>query len=222
MARAGRNILLMSGAAVWGVLGVAAPSLAGNCMPGAGAASQQQIQNFRASPASIISGNASSTDVSDLVRTLVATDTTLVEQFLQLAAADGTSDTMKAAIGAGLGRAARVCRPLDSGLADEIAQAVATAAATNPALQALETAYGSALNQTAVAALGAAGPGAAGAGAIGGAGAGAAGTGGGGDQTAATTGTTNGDDANSLTSTGSGGGGNFSTGDSQSLSQSSL
>ncbi|WP_454850776.1 hypothetical protein [Rhizobium binxianense] len=213
----------MTGAAVLGVLGFAAPSLAGNCMPGAGAASQQQIQSFRASPASIISGSPGSTDVSDLVRTLAATDTTLVDQFLQLAAAEGTSDTMKAAIGAGLGRAARVCRPLDSGLADEIAQAVATAAASNPALQALETAYGSALNQTAVAALGAAGPGAAaGAGAIGGAGAGAAGTGGGGEQATTAAGATNSDDGNSLTSTGSGGGGNFSTGDSQSLSQSSL
>ncbi|WP_223216614.1 hypothetical protein [Rhizobium mesosinicum] len=171
---------------------------------------------FKAAPASILAGNPSDGLLAGSVRTLAATETTLTATLLTLAAEPATTDAQRAAIGAGLGRAVNVCRPLHPDLADEIAAAVAAAIVSNPALGSFRTAFeASLIGQTAVAALGGAGAGAAGGGDI--SGPGASGLGGpavGANRGGATQGggslQTNASGPGSL-QTGASGGGNFTT-----------
>ncbi|MDR6671328.1 hypothetical protein [Rhizobium sp. 1399] len=116
---------------------------------------------FNTTPASILAGNPSDTLLTGSVRDLAATETNVTAALLTLAANPATTAAQRAAIGAGLGRAVNVCRPQHSDLADEIAAAVAAAIVNNPALGSFRTAFEASLTgQTAVAALGGAGPGA--------------------------------------------------------------
>jgi hypothetical protein len=173
MVNTGKNIAKGAAAFAFGALCFATSSFAGNCFSGPGAASGSQMDAFKATPASILTGNPSDSLLIGSVRDLTATETDITADLLTLAAAPATTDAQRAAIGAGLGRAVNVCRPQHSDLADEIAAAVAAAILSNPALGSFRTAFEASLTgQTAVAALGgAASAGPAGGGDIGGPGA---------------------------------------------------
>ncbi|GAA3083692.1 hypothetical protein GCM10010520_33020 [Rhizobium viscosum] len=159
MVKAGKNILKGTAVFAFGALCFATSSFAGNCFSGPGAASGSQMDAFNATPASILAGNPSDSVLSGSVRDLAATETNVTATLLTLAADPATTDAQRAAIGAGLGRAVNVCRPQHSDLADEIAAAVAAAIVSNPALGSFRTAFEASLTgQTAVAALGGAGP----------------------------------------------------------------
>lgn len=161
MINAGKNTLTGTAVVALSVLGFATSSFAGNCFSGPGAANGSQMDAFRATPASILTGNPSDSLLIGSVRDLTATETGVTATMLTLAANPATTDAQKAAIGAGLGRAVNVCRPQHSDLADEISAAIAAAILGNPALTGLRTAFEASLTgQTAVAALGGAGPGA--------------------------------------------------------------
>lgn len=200
------NLVKGTAAFAFGALCFATSSFAGSCILRPGAASSLQMDAFKAAPASILVGNPSDGLLAGSVRTLAATETTLTATLLTLAADPATTDAQRAAIGAGLGRAVNVCRPLHSDLADEIAAAVAAAIVSNPALESFRTAFEASLTgQTAVAALGGAGAGPAGGGDISGPGAsGLGGPAGGANSGGAAQG------GGSL-QTGASGGGNFTT-----------
>lgn len=209
MVNAGKNIVKGTAVFAFGALCFATSSFAGNCFSGPGAASGSQMDAFNTTPASILSGNPSDGVLTGSVRDIAATETNVTAALLALAAAPGTTDAQKAAIGAGLGRAVNVCRPQHSDLADAISAAVAAAILENPALGGLRVAFESSLTgQTAVAALGGAGPGAgpAGGGDIGGPGA----PGLGGPADATDGGGTSQSQSTSLRTSASGGG-NFTT-----------
>lgn len=159
MVNAGKNILKGTAVFVFSALCFATSSFAGNCFSGPGAASGSQMDAFNATPASILTGNPSDSMLIGSVRDLTATETNVTATMLTLAAKPATTDAQRAAIGAGLGRAVNVCRPQHSDLADEISAAIAAAILGNPALAGLRTAFEASLTgQTAVAALGGAGP----------------------------------------------------------------
>lgn len=137
------------------VLCSATLSFAGSCLENGGAATQTAVEEFSNSPATLVGGNRAESDVIDQVRLLTATETDLAGKMLDLGASDATTPSQKAAIGAGLGRAANVCRIAHPDLADAIAKALAEALLTNPALAGVQTAFLQALSgQTATAALG--------------------------------------------------------------------
>lgn len=181
-------------------------ALAGNCFAGAGAATDADLLTFTSSPTSIMAAGAGSSDVTDRIRTLVATNSDLTASMIALASATGTTKDQMAWIGAGLGRATSVCRQNHPDFADAIQTAVAEAAASNPALADLLTAFNRALlpQQLPTAALGAAGAGATTASNIGGPGA-ATGTGNGGNVGSNTTGARS--ESGTLKTNASGGGG---------------
>jgi hypothetical protein len=137
------------------VLCSAGLSFAASCLPGSTAQNAAAVEEFKGSPASLLGGNRNPGDIVDQVRQLTASETDLTSGMLQLAAVDTTTPAQKAAIGAGLGRAANVCRATHPELADAIAQALAEALISNPALAGVQTAFVMALSgQTATAALG--------------------------------------------------------------------
>ncbi len=161
MVNAVKTILKGTAAFSLSVLCVATSAFAGNCFSGTGAVSGPQMDAFKATPASVLTGNPSDSVLSGSIRDLAATETNVTATLLKLAADPATVDGQRAAIGAGLGRAVNVCRPQHSDLADEISQAVAAAVVNNPTLAGLRTAFeASLLGQTPVAALGGAAPGA--------------------------------------------------------------
>ncbi len=130
-------------------------SFAGSCLLNGGAATDATLAEFNNSPSSLVGGNRAESEIIDQVRLLAATETDLTGKILELGASDATTVSQKAAIGAGLGRAANVCRAAHPDLADAIAKALAEALVTNPALAGVQTAFLQALGgQTAVAALG--------------------------------------------------------------------
>lgn len=190
-------------------------SFAGNCLTGPGMASPEMVSAFNASPEAFLFANASVNGLSDQVRSYTSTETDLTAKMIGLAKA-GTP-AQKAAIGAGLGRAANVCRPQHPELADAITKAIADALLADPTLASLQTAFVQALNgQTATAALGSPGSAATAAGDISNGPAGA--IIGGGEGAGATDGSQN--STGNLLRTSASGGGNFSTETIQSVSPS--
>ena len=196
-------------------LAFSSTSFAGNCLNGPGMASPVMVSAFNASPEAFLFANGSAIGLSDQVRSYTATETDLTAKMIDLAKA-GTPAQM-AAIGAGLGRAANICRPQHPELADAITKAIADALLADTTLGGLQTAFVQALNgQTATAALGSPGSAAAAAADI--ANGPAGDILGGGEGDGSTDGSQN--STANLLRTSASGGGNFSTQNTQSVSPS--
>lgn len=136
-------------------LGIGSSAYAASCLT-VGAASPETIGAFSASPGALLN-NATTDSIATQVRTLVASETDLTNPMLTLAGGSGVTPSQISSIGAGLGRAAAVCKAGHPELADAISQAIAAAVLQNPALAGLQVAFLSASTQFATAALGPAG-----------------------------------------------------------------
>lgn len=179
-------------------------SFAAACMT-AGAASPEQIQKAKDDPAAVLAGYSTASAMSDAIRTLIASDTSLAASIIA-AAGNLSSDALKKGVGEGLGRAAKVCEapPNPPGLGEEIQEEVAKLDDNNPISVAFQAEVGSTESNTPNTPP----PGVATAPGLGGSGEGTGGTGSGGTNSTQTATGTSGASQDSTGLASSGGGSN--------------
>ena len=99
-------------------------AMAASCLSGAAKASDASLEAFKADPSSVLADNASSgLPLANAIRSLAASDSDTLNQILDLA--NQGSSEQKAAIGAGLARAAAACTDQEPEYAAQIQVQVA-------------------------------------------------------------------------------------------------